>query len=270
MVADWIDLETTNANIAAQVIEASDSIVLYTENGHVSCLECTAQTSYIVVHNNGGRIKGNYRAGASIDLVTTGQEISGKFHSPRIWVKNDGAAITGQFSGVLPESQNGSLLVLTTFGAVAADIDFSHLAVPKHGSDWDWSRDNLKSEIVPIRLGIQSSDIVTTITSLPVHVGLAIEASAVDGGMTLIAPKQLQTLLDIQTVSDAMTSIDLGDEASRQNKYLRMNRQPMEDGRWRGPVQGSLTYRPYRPGRPTPHGKSSISLVAAQFANLVL
>ncbi|GHJ88841.1 hypothetical protein NliqN6_5243 [Naganishia liquefaciens] len=268
--ADLIGLETSNANIAAQMLQASESIALHTENGHISCVECIAQTSYIVVHNNGGRIKGKYRAGASIDLVTTEQEISGKFYSPRIWIKNDGAAITGEIGGVLPESQNGSLMLLTTFCAVTADIDFAHLIAPKHGQDLGWSQSDFKSEVVPIRLGIQSSDIVTTITSLPTHVGIAIEASAIDGGLTLVAPNQLQTLLDIQSVSDGMTSVDLGDEMSRKNKFLRMNRQPMEDGRWRGPVQGSLTFRPYVPRLPIPHGKSSIRLASARYANLVL
>lgn len=263
-------LETTNANIAAQVIEAQDGVSLSTDNGHVTCLKCTSHTSFIVVHNNEGRITGNYQAGSSIDLVTSGQEISGKFYSPRIWVKNDGATITGRFGGVLPESQNGSLLVLTTFGRVVADIDFSHLSSSKKGQLWSGLDDQLKSEIVPIRLGMQSSDILTTITSLPPNIGVAIEASAVDGGMTLIAPDQLQTLLDIQVVADAMTSINLGNTESRKNKYLYMDKHPIDDGRWRGPVRGSLSYKDHPAGLPIPRATSSISLVAAQFVNLVL
>jgi hypothetical protein len=250
------------------VIEAQDSIILSTENGHINCLKCTADKSFIVVHNNEGRVTGNYRAGSSIDLVTSGQEITGNFYSPRIWVKNDGATITGHFGGVLPESRNGSLLVLTTFGRVVADIDFSHLALGRER--YGRLDRQLKNEIVPIRLGIQSSDIVTTITSLPPHIGIALEASAVDGGMTLIAPDQLQTVLDLQVVADAMTSIDLGDSESRKNKYLWMDKHSIDDGRWRGPVHGSLSYVDHPRGLPIPKARSTISIVAAQFVNLLV
>jgi hypothetical protein len=250
------------------VIEAQDSIILSTENGHINCLKCTADKSFIVVHNNEGRVTGNYRAGSSIDLVTSGQEITGNFYSPRIWVKNDGATITGHFGGVLPESRNGSLLVLTTFGRVVADIDFSHLALGRER--YGRLDRQLKNEIVPIRLGIQSSDIVTTITSLPPHIGIALEASAVDGGMTLIAPDQLQTVLDLQVVADAMTSIDLGDSESRKNKYLWMDKHSIDDGRWRGPVHGSLSYVDHPRGLPIPKARSTISIVAARCLSLIV
>lgn len=250
------------------MIEAQDSIILSTENGHVNCLKCTADTSFIIIHNDDGRVTGNYRAGSSIDLVTSGQEITGKFYSPRIWIKNDGAAITGHFGGVLPESQNGSLLVLTTFGRVVADIDFSHLEDGRERSGH--VNGEMKSDLVHIRLGMQSSDIITTITSLPPHIGIALGASAVDGGMTLIAPDQLQATLDLQVVIDAMTSIDLGDSETRKNKYLWMDKHSIDDGRWRGPVHGSLEYVDHPRGLPIPKAMSTISIVAAQFVNLVL
>jgi hypothetical protein len=159
--------------------------------------------------------------------------------------------------------------VLTTFGRVVADIDFSHLS-PERTQYGNTDVGQLKSDIVHIRLGMQSSDIMTTITSLPPHIGIALGASAVDGGMTLIVPDQLQATLDLQVVADAMTTIDLGDSESRKNKYLWMDKHSIDDGRWRGPVHGSLSYVDHPRGLPIPKARSTISIVAAHDVNLVL
>lgn len=260
--------DTTNGNIAAQAIAAREDIVLHTENAFIACQQCTANSSFVTIHNENGRVTGSYRAGESIDVVTSGQEVEGQFHSPRIWVKNDEGSIKAHFSGLLPEDENGSLLALTSFGRVVASIDFAHLQTLKKGRTWKHHVGQHSK--VPVRLGTQSSDIIATITNLPPHAGIAMEAEVPDGDIFIIAPDQVQAGLDVTVPPSGVVTIDLGDEKSRANKRLNMDRRPSEDGHWRGPVHGALTYRRYPPGSSIPVALSSLSLVSTQYANLTL
>ncbi|KAJ9105949.1 hypothetical protein QFC19_003283 [Naganishia cerealis] len=257
-------IETKNANVALQRIFARDTIILVTEKAYIACAQCIANSSYIVAHNDNGKVTGSYRAGGAIDLVTSGQDIDGEFHSPRIWVKNEDASIHGRFSGLLPENKNGALTVLTSFGRVDASIDFAHLRLmkPAKGS----SRNSNK---VPIRLGTTSSEIEATISHLPPGVAIALEAEVSDGGITVIAPDQLQTKLDLTVEASSIISIDLGNDEASANKRLITDRHPVEEGKWKGSLHGSLTYRRIVPS-PVPLAMSSLNLLCTQFVYLQL
>lgn len=244
-----------------QHIFARDTIALINDKGNIGCTKCIANSSFLVVHNDNGKVTGNYKADHSIDVVTSGEDIDGDFESQRVWLASANANIRARISGLMTvaEEKNGALMLLTSFGRVVASIDFGHLRTkPKN---------LIKNFKVPLRLGTSSSDIEATISRLPPDVGVAIEAEVTDGVLTIIAPDQLQTTLDCVS---PVVSIDLGGDEKRSNKKLTTDRYPFAEGKYKGPLHGALTYRRVTPGSGIPLAMSSLALMCTELVNLVL
>ncbi|KAJ9119118.1 hypothetical protein QFC22_003609 [Naganishia vaughanmartiniae] len=246
-------IETKNANLAVQHIFARDTIALINDNGNTGCAQCIANSSFLVVHNDNGKVTGDYKAGLSIDVVTAREDVDAAFSSPRVWVKSESANVRANVSGI--EGKNGALMLLTSFGRIVTSIDFAHLR----------RQSARKGYKVPIRLGTSGSDIEATISHLPPDVGLAIEAEVTDGIITIIAPDQLQSTLDLTA---GVIDIDLGTDEQRANKKLTTDRFPFSEGKYKGPLHGALTYR--RPGSGIPLAMSSLALICTELVRLVL
>lgn len=208
-----------------------------------------------MVHNDNGKVTGNYKADHSIDVVTARDVVDANFSSPRVWVKNENGNVRAGISGI--EGKNGALMLLTSFGRIVTSIDFAHMR----------TQPARKGYKIPIRLGTSSSDIEATISHLPPDIGVAIEAEVTDGVITIIAPDQLQSALD---VTAGVVSIDLGTDEQRANKKLTTDRYPFAEGKYKGPLHGTLTYRRITPGSGIPLVMSSLSLVCTELVQLVL